>query len=297
MAKSWYMKPWKDLYAQLHSGETPTWSNPTEAKEWIRAERDRVEPYILEILKGQHPDKPWSSVLFVTEAIPTPRIREVLIDRAHEIINGVPESRLVRGSSDANILAYMLDILTNAHDPRVRDIALDMITVENQAPKIVEHAITALRRFGGGESLESLRRIGQRAVDLRLDRDCALAEKIIEARVEGKDLFADAVDQLRNLNVRFVHAIEEGDYEGFASIQPFGFRAGVDAEEFGRKYKASDPDITDIVRAMKGIAGKEQFDIDRGEYQATLVVEGKYKFTYVLEVDGWKIFGPIRVGP
>lgn len=190
----------------------------------------------------------------------------------------------------------VIDICAGAGDTRIRPIAQNLIAVENQAYELVEHCVAALREVGGAESIRVLKGISLRRKHVHMDRRCAMTEKVIEARLAGRDIFANAEVELCKVTAQFVRAIEERDFTSFASVQPYGFRLGVDEEEFTREILAH-PEWSDILRALKEVGGREEFQIDRHDYRATLIVEGRYQFTYALEVDGWKIHGPIRIGP
>jgi len=290
---------WYDVYRELNPNETgevqdELWLHDIEA--WAIRERTRLEPIVLRILKGEQANAAWTRALSIARVIPTPSIRDTLVERLQELASETPDGCFAGPAQHGGSVAVIVTILGSSGDDRVREMATYLASRECQPALVVERCVEALQHIGGKETLARLRQIPLRQRYDHIDRLCRRAEKIIEARVEGRDLFAGAVDQLRDVNVQFVRAVEDGNYESFASIQPFGFRAGVDVEEFQRKFKPDDPEIADIVRAMKSIAGTEQFDIDRDEYQATVIIEGRYKFTYVLEVDGWKIFGPVRVG-
>lgn len=295
-ATSWYMKPWKELYEHVHPGAKPPWRNLMEAQHWAVSERDKLEPYVLDVLRGRYPEKPWSSILFVIEAIPTAEIRDVLLQKTLELLDRNRTRRPDWSGEDTDIVTYIIDIFTKAGDVRIRPIVVEFITVEDQPHRAVEHSVLALRKLGNMESLPVLRGIQLRRTDVRMDRRCALAEKAIEMRERGEDIFSNAENELRGVNEAYIRAIENGDFGAFAAVHPYGFVGGVDEEEFRREILAH-PDMGEIVRSLKEVAGREEFVVDREDYLATLIVEDRYKFTYVLEVDGWKISGPIRVGP
>lgn len=53
---------------------------------WVAHERDRVEPVVLGILRGERGDMPWTSALSIVHVIPTQDIRNVLLDRMNEVL-------------------------------------------------------------------------------------------------------------------------------------------------------------------------------------------------------------------
>lgn len=288
---------WKELYKELNDGARPAWKARDEAHAWGVSEKDRLEPVVLEILRGQRADADWSgSVLFVARVIPTNKIRDVLLLRIQEVVQEESGNALQRMSGNASGLSRAIDVFAKAGDIRILPTVLLLMDLDGQEYEVLEHCALALRTVGNGASLQKLRSIPLRQRDIRFERLCALTEKIIEARQAGQDIFGNTEQELRVVTAQFVRAIEQRDFTAFAAVQPYDFRLVVDEEEFTRRILPQ-PEWGDILRALKEVAGREEFQIDRDDYQATLIVEGCYQFTYILEIDGWKIFGPIRVGP
>lgn len=288
---------YKDAFEAIHPGQDPKWTNMQDVDSWFESERDLIEGVTLEWLRAPHDSAEWRRGLFFGRKIASKRICETLFESVRTGLARLADSNLPIREVDHEALGGPIVVLATCGDARAVP-ALHRLLSDARCPRrFLEGYLEAIRIIGDASSVGVIEGISRLKTDTSLDRKASLAEKVIEARLEGKDVFSDATSRLRDLNAQYVRALESGDYEGFASIQPFGFRAGVDAEEFKRKFKPTDPEIAEILRALKDVAGKEQFDIDRDEYRATLVVDGRFRFTYVLEVDGWKIHGPVRIAP
>ncbi len=294
-ATSWYMKPWKEVYARIHPNTKPSWKSLNDAREWARKEQDLIEPVLLRILNSEYEDISWTHGLPVAREVPTGPVKNVLHRRLNETVRDAPDGCITLGSKASGGVTTIIEILGRSRDVRVESIALALVSKDCQPSLVVERCVEALQRVGGRESIEQLRRIPLRQRSEHIDRLCALAEKAIHTREQGRDIFANAEEELRVVTAQFIRATEQRDFTSFTAIQPFGFRRAVDEEEFTREILPH-PESGSMLRVLKEIAGREQFRIDRDNYRATLIVDGRYQFTYVLEVDGWKILGPIRVG-
>ena len=131
--------------------------------------------------------------------------------------------------------------------------------------------------------------------DLRLERETALARKILQARVSGRDALAGASDELLAVTRRWIAAVEAKDYDAYLAVQPFG-GGGIDKHDFFEELLPS-AELPAILEAVKAVIDTAVFEVDRDKLDASLVVDGRYKFDYVLEVDGWKIAGPMQIAP
>lgn len=290
-------KVWRTVYERLHSGESAPWRGKEDAVAWARGERDRVEPIVMRIIRGDEPDIQWTAGLSIARHIPSPAICELLVGKSRRIIDGAPDERLIPNSTDERGLINILDILARERHEAVRSLVRELAAQPEQSSLVIEHCLGALRYVGTKEDLQVVVQIASRHMSPHIDRQCGMTEKLIQMREEGKDIFADAEQELRAVTAVFVRAMEQRDFAALAAVEPYGFREAVDEEEWTREMVAREAAISEMVRAVKAIAGREEFKIDRDNYRASLTVEERYQFTYVLEVDGWKISGPLRVGP
>lgn len=289
---------WRELYMELHEGASPSWNTFDDVRAWAGSESERLEPIVLEILRGDRPSTNWGIGLMVGRVIPSDRICDTVLDRAEvqQALSQAESEPAKRFSAEASTLTHVIDICTGARDERVAAIVLGLLTVDDQSCELIEHGVASLRDMGDIGAIHVLRTLALRKKDEQINRLCALAEKAIDARAQGRDLFADAEEALAKVTAEFLHAIEERDFAAFVALQPYGLRRSADEGHLKREM-LEHSSVPDIVRALKDVAGREQFQIDRDRYEAKLVANGRYEFTYVLEVDGWKISGPIRVGP
>ena len=152
---SLYLKPWKDLYQELHQGEKPEWRGLSDVHAWALKERERLEPLVLEVLRGESSDKAWPDMLFVAQVISTEEIRDVLLERVQEVVAKADGHPTEPTSRDAGILALAIDMFAKAKDARIVPTVLELIGVEDQGYAVVEHCVDALRNLGDDWELHS----------------------------------------------------------------------------------------------------------------------------------------------
>jgi len=199
-------------------------------------------------------------------------------------------------SNDAGALETIADIFADTEDTRIYPVLLKLIVVDGQPYEVLEHCVLALRRVGDARSLEPLRSFALRGRDAHFDRVCALTEVAINARASGRDLLANSNEELRSLTERYLHALETSDPKAYIEVHAFGFRRNADEAKI-RRDVFDRPEMSEILQPMKRSAGRESFEINREKLEASLVVDGRYKLTYVFEVDGWKIAEIERIAP
>ena len=146
----------------------------------------------------------------------------------------------------------------------------------------------ALRKVGDATSLKSLRRMPLRETNQETNREAALTEKIIEARLNGVSVSPNAQKELSELGRRFVRAAETQDYRAYISCFPFGFEEIFDEQNMTEFLEH--PDGRPGLEALAGALDKgESFDVDLDALRAKLVCDKAFLFECVLEVDGWKV--------
>ena len=157
-------------------------------------------------------------------------------------------------------------------------------------------SVRALQRVGNESSLPRLQAVPRHRTDPWMDRGCALAEKMIEARMRGQSVFADAPAQLRALIERYLSAIRGRDYAAYMAVKLFGFDKAQDEAEVTRKIFDNEelrPILRDLAKAID-----QPFTIHEDDLQAELTFgDGRYQLSCLLEVDGWKIGGIHRIAP
>jgi len=86
--------------------------------------------------------------------------------------------------------------------------------------------------------------------------------------------------------------------QAYLNTLPSSVRSGVDEHDFNVELLLAQG-LPAMVEAAKkaATADDEAFQIDRQRLEASIVVDDRYKFVYVLDRDGWKMFGPVGAGP
>ena len=132
VADTFYLKPWKEVYGELHPGSEPEWRGMKDAHAWALDEHVRLEPAVLERLRGERAEIPWTDVLPIARLIPTGAIRDVLIGRLKEVLTRYPSRSIDRTSPDARIVASVVRILGEVGDKRISKIAGELVTKDGQ---------------------------------------------------------------------------------------------------------------------------------------------------------------------
>ena len=282
---------WTYLYKELNDGASPPWKGRDEARAWGVREKERLEPVILEILRGKRVDADWSgSVLFVARVISTEEIRDVLLERVQEVVAKADGNPMEARSRDVGAVALSIDIFARAKDARIVPTVLELIAVEDQAQEVVRRCADALRNLGNGEdSIAALRGIALRKKDVYMDRRCAMAKKVIQARIRGIDLCRDAQQELRALARRFAAAVDRRDFQAYIFTWMFRFRERLD-EDYVMREHFGDPDFLESVQTLgRTLDSGKPFDVDLENLKASLDCGDRYRLECVLEVDGWKV--------
>jgi hypothetical protein len=287
-------REWKSIYRELNNGSDPEWKSQEEAETWLREHEADVEPIVLEILRGERTNRPWTSALVTARAIPTHAIAVAATARFRDALSEERNLVVFVNSPNSYILGLVEIIGLAAYEP-ARPLLHRLVAVEGQSQSALEVCFKALRKIGDRDTLSVVAGLRSRCTDAATTNLCALTEKILDAKLRGADALDGATGELRAVNRAWVEAIEERDYDGYVKINPLGVRRGIDRNLYEQVLK--EPTTPEILRALKGIAGREEFEVDADKLEASLVVDGRYKFDYVLEADGWKIGGPTQIAP
>lgn len=95
---------WRELYKELNDGANPKWNTFDDVKAWAASERDRLQPVVLRILRGDRPEKHWAIGMMVGRVIPTRAICDVVLNRAdvEQILHETDGTRVKRSSVEAS---------------------------------------------------------------------------------------------------------------------------------------------------------------------------------------------------
>lgn len=281
------------LYQDLHPGELPDWSKLGGFHAWAKKEEERLEPIVLEILRGEREGVPSSyAVSFVAKVIPTKAICDVIVLDIESRLEKQRTTGAALTDQERGALVGRLSVLAQGNDSRsvapLNKVA-QSLRASRYALVTAPKCLTALRKVGDATSLRALSEMPLRKSNERINRMAALTEKIIEARIEGKAFPSEtASEELRVVTSRFLRACEAADLQAYNACFPWGFhkvRDEGDMHEFldGEHGK---PALAAIRAALDANA---PFDINRQTLQAKCVCDGSYVLEYIYEVDGWKI--------
>ncbi|MGD2110026.1 MAG: hypothetical protein PVI86_11630 [Phycisphaerae bacterium] len=291
------MKPWKEVYQQIHPDSNPTWKSLDDAHAWAQREQELIEPVLLRVLDSEYENIPWTHGLPLAREIRTRPIVDALYARLKRLLGDAPGRCITVGSKEDAGITGIIEILGLSGDSRVQPLALALASKECQPSLVVERCVEAIRRVGGRDAIDKLKTVPLRQSNQHIDRLCGLAEKAIRMRLRGDNILAHAESQLRTVTRAWADAVEAQDMQAFLDVQPLRARDVVDEHDFKVELLQS-PELPDILAAARKAATAEDdaFHIDEERLQASITVDEKYKFIYVLEVDGWKIGGPLGAG-
>jgi hypothetical protein len=291
------LKVWATAYQALNPGESPRWTSRSQAEAWAVAEQERLEPVLLEMLRGEVEGTPWGAALSIAQVIPTPRICEVLLVRMQEILARYPDGRITQTSEDISALVRLLTILAEAdYEPsQLKQIATHLACQERQPSRIVEECVVVLRKLGDAESLAAIREVPLRKEDPCIDRLCIVTERVIDARLRGETVCPNAQAELRALAETFIRAIQTKDYKTYVRAMRWRFERGSDEPEVRREV-FENPEALALAEKLKESLD-HPFDIEPDELQAHLLFGDGYKLECVYDADGWRIARIARAGP
>jgi len=287
-------KDWKAVYQELNDGRDPQWATQAEAEKWLSDHVREVEPVVLEVLRGERPDVPWTAGLTTARVVVTPAIAAVASDRLKEALARNPQLVVGVHSSDSYLIT-VIQVLERARYVPALPLVHRLCSIDGQDSLTMEHCLAFMRKIGDESSIAIMQTLRRRGLDETTQRRLSVAEKVITTRLDGRDIAVDAQSQLRAVTRAWREAIETKNYDAFLGTQPFGGE-GMDKRDFYDEI-LREPQMPAILDALKKVGGQEEFEVDRDKLEASLVVDGRYKFDYVLEADGWKIGGPMQIAP
>lgn len=290
------LKVWRTVYERLHPGRVPEWRGQDDAIDWAKAERERIEPIAMSIIRGEEPDIQWTAGLAIARHIPSPAICDLLLEKVELVVERTSNRIIPWNSVDERGLVNMLDILADQRVAAARPLVLQLAAQPGQSPLLIEHCLGALQKLGIREDIAVVRQVGSRRMNEHINRLCELTEKVVDARSAGVDILADAPDELRRVTTAWIAAIETKDMDAYVGLLPFAARGGVDDYDFKVELLES-PDLPEMLDAARDASRQDRFDIDRDALVASVLAGEGYKLTYVYELEGWRVAGIRRIQP
>ena len=165
---------WVTLYHEVHPGEFPNWSKYGGRHAWAREETERLEPVVVQILRGEREETPWRHGLFVARDMPTERVCNALFTRMQSILREVAGRATGFTASDHASLVGVVSVLAEGGDARAVAPVNKLIQSPECSYRVAYKYLMALRKVGTAESLEALRRMPLRKSNERIDRMAAV---------------------------------------------------------------------------------------------------------------------------
>lgn len=281
---------WHDAYREIHQLEEDAhpdalWVHDVAA--WARRERVRLEPLVLQILRGEREGTPWTRALPIARAIPSRSICNVLFGRMQGIVQKISAEGGKAATVDHVQLVGIASVLSEGEDTRAVSVLNDLIQSLNCPERFATKYLVALRKVGDEESIKALQKMPLRKNDERVDRIAGLTEKVIKARLKGVSVSPNAEMELESLKEKLILAIEAKDYEAYVAVLPFGFEAVIDEEEVLAEIFENHK-VLESIAALKN-ESRKPFDIQKDGLRAEQTFGDAHKLEFILEVDGWKI--------
>lgn len=289
---------YREAFQRLHDEHPPEWTGMKDVNAWFELEKKRIEQLTLEWLGAAHDTVEWRRGLFLSHKLASVavcgRVFESVQDELVQV--AAPETHIRSESHVA--LAGPIVVLASCGDARVLPALHRLVADPLCLRPFVEEYLRALRSIGDAASVGVIQGLAVRKTDATLDRAAGLTEKVILAKVARRSILGDADEKLRTLTAAWIGAIETRNMQAYLNVLPFGARAGVDEYDFTVELLQS-PELPDILEAARRAAKAQDgaFQVQGDRLEASIVVDDRYKFVYILEVDGWKIFGPVGAGP
>ena len=284
-----------DKVHQIANPGTPVEWPKGGPRAWARDNSELLDPIVAVIIRGDG-ELPWFHALFAARIVAGVETRNALFDRLSQSFNdvialdgGASKDEFARLTGIAKILATEVDQRT----VRIINALLRDGRCDDAAKK---QLIVAVRGIGNQGTRVALAQLSRQENTVAVERAAAFAEKLIDARVVGRDMLEHAEDELQSLTAAYLHALETKDPRAYTDLHAFGYRRIADKPQVAREV-FDDPKMRDFVRLLGRIAGREVFDIDRKKFTASCTIGGRYKLMYVFELEGWRVAGLKRVAP
>lgn len=294
------MRIWTQLYSDLHPDIDPHWPQGGP-RAWARIERERLEPIVASILRGEHENIPWNyGLTFVAPLMPTPPICDAVLARMESVFSKKLATRAPLDEREHGSLSSMVSVLAAGNDRRATSVLNEILRRDEYSYHTARKYVLAIRMIGGESSLHPLRDMPLRKRNDTIDRMAELAERIIQARIEGKTFPPEtAPEELRARTLVFLRALERRDLNGLKNSFPAQFQEIMDQQQLTEFLDGTErEDTLPLIRAA--LDARTPFEIDRDieidqEYfQAKLVCDNRYVVEFIYEIDGWKL---MNIGP
>lgn len=285
---------WETMYQTMSPGATIEWPKGGPHA-WARTNADQLDPLIADVIESRT-GLPWVHGLLGARVVAGIRTRDALSNRLDQVVTETNTAGASVAQDKCAQIAGIAKILAENFDDRPIAIINSLLRSGECDNASTVQLIEAARTVGNNESRNVLAGVRRRRLSEGTDRAAALAEKVLTARTAGRDILENADNDLREVTQAWVAALEAKDRDAYISVLPFDARAGLSKHDFDAELLGS-PELPRILAALKGVAGREAFEIDRDKLEASMIVDGRYKFLYIFEVDGWKIHGPLQVAP
>lgn len=289
------MRIWTQLYSELHAGNDPHWP-PGGPRAWVRIERERVEPILTAILRGEHKNIPWNyGLAFVAPLMPTPSICDEVCARMGSMFSQKLATRASLDEREHGTLTSMVSVLAAGKDRRATSVLNELLRRDEYSYQTARKYVLAIRMVGDKSSLQPLRDMPLRKRNETIDGMAVLTEKIIQARIEGKAFPPEtAPEELRARTLAFLRAMERRDLNALTNSFPARVQEVMDQKQWREfldrsEHEESLPLIRAALEAGTPFEIDRDIEINQEYYQAKLVCGGRYNLEYIYDIDGWKV--------
>ncbi len=279
---------WRILYKEIE-GSAPNWTSTSDAEAWAKKEAHQLAPIVEDMLTGNRSGVNWATGAYVARIVSSPKIRDIMVQRLEEVANDFSRQPFNSTSPEVIGTTHAIRVLRRASDVRIIPISLKLLAVENLESNVAEQAVRALGKLGGKECLPHIKNAPLRKHNETFDGRCRLAEKIITKRMEGQDIFADANEELTRLVEKYVSVARDENVDEYFKLHRFGLRRMLDTRQVQREHFGSDELVYLLHELPKLLSGRMPYVFDTEELSASLTVGERFRMTFDMEVDGWKI--------
>ena len=142
---------WNTLYQELHPEESPQWSELGGRHAWAARNKERLEPILVEIIRGDREAVPWYHAMFVAHLVSTQAVCDALHRRMESILKNLTAGDPEHTAKDHASLAGIVSILAEAEDARSVDPLNTLIQSSKYSHAIARKYLRALRKIGDSD--------------------------------------------------------------------------------------------------------------------------------------------------